>query len=134
MRHRASKHIARAAGQRRRRTRFLRCLRTVTEAGPSRRRWLDICQISDAMFAPFVEAVGSRLPRRALEVESLTHVAPNATLCTYCIGLTPLDTGLRVFGRPVLRLRETGAYVCEAMPGEGFLLIYQPSNRNEATK
>ncbi|KVL25470.1 hypothetical protein WS97_00700 [Burkholderia territorii] len=100
---------------------------------PSRRRWLDIGQISDAMFMPFVEAVASRLPSGAPDIESHTHVAPNTTLGAYCTGRTTLDTGLRVLGRPILKLQETGAFVCEALPDEGFLLIYQP-NRNEDLK
>jgi hypothetical protein len=112
--------------RRRRRARFVGVLRTA----PSR-RWCDICQISDAMFEPFVEAVASRLPERAPDVVDHTVVACNASLSAYCTNRTPLDTGLRVLGRPVLKLQETGAYVCEAVADESFLLVYQP-NRNEA--
>ncbi|CAG9264326.1 hypothetical protein BDI4_830035 [Burkholderia diffusa] len=135
MRHRPALSIVGGAEKRRRRARFVGWLRTavLNEAVASRRRWLDIGQISDAMFMPFVEAVASRLPSGAPDVESHTHVAPNTRLGAYCTGRTTLDTGLRVLGRPILKLQETGAFVCEALPDEGFLLIYQP-NRNEDLK
>ncbi|MDN7465798.1 hypothetical protein [Burkholderia gladioli] len=91
------------------------------------RPWSDLTQLSDAMFTPFVEAVTSRLPERGRDIELRARVAPNQRLATFGSAAQLEDTGLRVLGRPVWRTRASGTYLCEAVPGEDFLLLYQPN-------
>ncbi|WP_323123161.1 hypothetical protein [Burkholderia alba] len=101
----------------------------LTGGSATGRYWCDICQISDAMFEPFVEAIASRLAGRQQHVAEHARVLTGQPLAG--LGSTVRDTGLRVLGQPVWRVQETGAYVCEAVPGEGFLLTYQPHDYEE---
>ncbi|WP_154234161.1 hypothetical protein [Burkholderia pseudomallei] len=63
------------------------------------------------------------------EIEARTRVKGGVRLLAFGAGDRRVDTGLRVFGNPVWRLQRSGAFVCEVVPGESVLLIYEPEKR-----
>lgn len=95
------------------------------------RYWCDLCQIGDAMFDSFCEALKSRTRHCMEEIEARTRVKGGVRLLAFGAGDRRVDTGLRVFGNPVWRLQRSGAFVCEVVPGESVLLIYEPEKTGE---
>ncbi|WP_154876510.1 hypothetical protein [Burkholderia pseudomallei] len=65
------------------------------------------------------------------EIEARTRVKGGVRLLAFGAGDRRVDTGLRVFGNPVWRLQRSGAFVCEVVPGESVLLIYEPEKTGE---
>jgi len=94
-----------------------------------RARWVDVCQLADAMTDPFVAALASRLPHLATDIEARVSISLGATFTRFRGEAHALDTSLRVLDQPVWRLSTTGAFVCEAAKGEPVLLVYTPPVR-----
>ncbi|QRR11812.1 hypothetical protein FPJ27_37035 (plasmid) [Burkholderia sp. MS455] len=94
-----------------------------------RARWVDVCQLADAMTDPFVAALASRLPHLSSDIEARVSISLGATFAMFRGEADALDTSLRVLDQPVWRLSTTGAFVCEAAKGEPVLLVYTPPVR-----
>jgi hypothetical protein len=92
--------------------------------------WCDVCQIGDAMFVPFVEALKARFAHRAADIEARACLRTGLPLIALDLqhggADTRVDTGLRVFGNPVWRYQASGICVCETLAGDHIVLIYEP--------
>ena len=92
--------------------------------------WCDACQLGDAMFVPFVEALKARFAHRSSDIDARTCLRLGKTLAALDTQHGPsdprLDTGLRVMSHPIWRYQGSGVCVCEALAGDHVILIYKP--------
>jgi hypothetical protein len=99
-------------------------------SAPREPYWCDLCQLGDAMFQPFVEALKARFSHRAADIDLRACIRAGQRLTDLDAVHAALgaraDTGLRVMGNPVWRYQGSGVCVCEAVAGERIVLIYEP--------
>jgi hypothetical protein len=92
--------------------------------------WCDACQLGDAMFTAFVEALKARFAHCAADIDARARVQFGKTLAALDAGHGALDvradTGLRVMGTPIWRYQGSGVCVCEALAGDHVILTYEP--------
>ncbi|CAE6847162.1 hypothetical protein R75461_07299 [Paraburkholderia nemoris] len=92
--------------------------------------WCDLCQLGDAMYAPFVEALKARFSHQAADIEARACLRAGLGLAeldaAYASTGERADTGLRVMGNTVWRYQCSGVCVCEPVAGERIVLIYEP--------
>jgi hypothetical protein len=105
-------------------------LTTPALEAPQAPYWCDLCQLGDAMYQPFVDALKARFSHRAADIELRACMRAGHGLAEldamHAATGARVDTGLRVMGNPVWRYQGSGVCVCEALPGDRVMLIYEP--------
>ncbi|MGF6766175.1 hypothetical protein P3T24_006521 [Paraburkholderia sp. GAS33] len=105
----------------------------LVRGAPREPYWCDLCQLGDAMFQPFIEALKARFSHRAADIDLRACIRTGQRLIDLdavqaldAASGARADTGLRVMGNPVWRYQGSGVCVCEAVAGERIVLIYEP--------